>query len=115
MSVVEAFRQAYSAEPTTVWRAPGRVNLIGEHTDYNDGFVLPFAVPWGITAALSPRQDRTIRLLSLQSSGEPVVISDWDAAQGWTRYVVGVPAMLGERVQGADIAIDGDLPAGAGA
>ncbi|MEU4543047.1 galactokinase [Nonomuraea dietziae] len=114
MRVVEAFRQAYSAEPTTVWRAPGRVNLIGEHTDYNDGFVLPFAVPWGITAALSPRQDRTIRLLSLQSPGEPVVITDWDAAQGWTRYVVGVPAMLGERVQGADIAIDGDLPAGAG-
>ncbi|GAA2416091.1 galactokinase [Nonomuraea africana] len=114
MRVVEAFRQAYDAEPTTVWRAPGRVNLIGEHTDYNDGFVLPFAVPWGITAALSPRRDRTIRLLSLQSPGAPAVISDWDSAQGWTRYVVGVLAMLGEQVQGADIAIDGDLPAGAG-
>lgn len=114
MRVVEAFRGAYAAEPATVWRAPGRVNLIGEHTDYNDGFVLPFAVPWGITAALSPRTDGTIRLLSLQSPGDPEVIASWDTAKGWTRYVVGVLAMLGSRTRGADIVIDGDLPAGAG-
>ncbi|MFE3449066.1 galactokinase [Nonomuraea sp. NPDC059194] len=114
MRVVEAFRGAYAAEPATVWRAPGRVNLIGEHTDYNDGFVLPFAVPWGITAALSPRTDGTIRLMSMQSPGEPAVITSWESATGWTRYVVGVLAMLGSRTQGADIVIDGDLPAGAG-
>ncbi|MGW4468765.1 galactokinase [Nonomuraea sp. NPDC004354] len=114
MRVIEAFRGAYGAEPATVWRAPGRVNLIGEHTDYNDGFVLPFAVPWGVTAALSPRTDGTIRLLSLQSPGAPAVIETWESATGWTRYVVGVLAMLGSRVQGADIVIDGDLPAGAG-
>ncbi|MGV9302952.1 galactokinase [Nonomuraea sp. NPDC003727] len=114
MRVIEAFRGAYGAEPATVWRAPGRVNLIGEHTDYNDGFVLPFAVPWGVTAALSPRTDGTIRLLSLQSPGAPAVIETWESATGWTRYVVGVLAMLGSRVRGADIVIDGDLPAGAG-
>ncbi|TXK42529.1 galactokinase [Nonomuraea sp. C10] len=115
MRVVEAFRAAFGAEPATVWRAPGRVNLIGEHTDYNDGFVLPFAVPWGVTAAVSPRDDQTIRLLSLQaSSPEPVVLAARDDARGWTRYVVGVLAMLGDRVRGADIAVDGDVPQGAG-
>ncbi|WP_043627541.1 galactokinase [Nonomuraea candida] len=115
MRVVEAFRAAYGASPRTVWHAPGRVNLIGEHTDYNDGFVLPFAVPWGVTAALTPRDDDTIRLLSLQSdSGEPVTMASREESRGWTRYVVGVLAMLGDRVRGADIAIDGDIPAGAG-
>ncbi|MEV4356773.1 galactokinase [Nonomuraea sp. NPDC004186] len=114
MSVVEAFRAAYGASPQTVWRAPGRVNLIGEHTDYNDGFVLPFAVPWGVTAAITPRTDGTIRLLSLQAPGEPVTIPSHDQSAGWTRYVVGVFAMLGDRVRGADIAIDGDVPPGAG-
>ncbi|MFI6791487.1 galactokinase [Nonomuraea sp. NPDC050383] len=118
MRVVEAFSAAFGAEPRTVWHAPGRVNLIGEHTDYNDGFVLPFAVPWGVTAAVTPRGDGTIRLLSLQSGGEPVTIERHEDARGWTRYVVGVPAMLadrlGEPVPGADIAIDGDVPQGAG-
>ncbi|GGO66528.1 galactokinase [Nonomuraea cavernae] len=114
MRVVEAFRTAFGADPATVWHAPGRVNLIGEHTDYNDGFVLPFAVPWGVTAAISPRADRTIRLLSLQSSPGPITIAEHGDAQGWTRYVVGVLAMLGDQVPGADIAIDGDVPQGAG-
>ncbi|MED7926286.1 galactokinase [Nonomuraea sp. LP-02] len=114
MRVVEAFRAAFGADPQTVWRAPGRVNLIGEHTDYNDGFVLPFAVPWGVTAAVTPRADRTVRLLSLQSPGEPVTLATHEEAKGWTRYVVGVLAMLGDRVTGADIAIDGDVPQGAG-
>ncbi|NUW31680.1 galactokinase [Nonomuraea sp. SMC257] len=118
MLVVEAFRAAFGADPRTVWHAPGRVNLIGEHTDYNDGFVLPFAVPWGVTAAVTPRGDHTIRLLSLQSDGEPITIERHEDARGWTRYVVGVLAVLadrlGEPVPGADIAIDGDVPQGAG-
>ncbi|NUT08979.1 MAG: galactokinase [Nonomuraea sp.] len=114
MRVAEAFRAAFGADPQTVWRAPGRVNLIGEHTDYNDGFVLPFAVPWGVSAAVTPRTDQTIRLLSLQSPGAPIELSTREEATGWARYAVGVLAMLGDRVAGADIAVDGDVPQGAG-
>ncbi|GAA4044791.1 galactokinase [Nonomuraea soli] len=119
MGVVEAFRSAFGADPETVWRAPGRVNLIGEHTDYNDGFVLPFAVPWGVSAAVSRRDDGAIRLLSLQGAAEPVTLGTHEQATGWQRYVVGVPATLvsqglGVRAGGFDIAIDGDVPAGAG-
>ncbi|TMR09120.1 galactokinase [Nonomuraea turkmeniaca] len=114
MRVADAFRAAYGTSPQTVWHAPGRVNLIGEHTDYNDGFVLPFAVPWGVSAAVTPRTDKTVRLLSLQGHSEPVTIASHEESTGWTRYVVGVLAMLGDRVAGADIAIDGTIPAGAG-
>jgi galactokinase len=68
-----------------------------------------------VTAAITPRADGTIRLLSLQSpDGEPVTMTSRDQSKGWTRYVVGVLAMLGGRVAGADIAIDGDVPQGAG-
>ncbi|MET8154784.1 galactokinase [Sphaerisporangium sp. NPDC005289] len=124
MRAVDAFRAAYGREPERVWHAPGRVNLIGEHTDYNDGFVLPFAVPWGVTAAVALRDDDTIRLLSLQASGgdearvpEPLVITEFEQAEGWARYVVGVFWALrqaGHDVRGADVVIDGDVPRGAG-
>ncbi|AWS41589.1 galactokinase [Streptosporangium sp. 'caverna'] len=116
MRVVEAFRESYGVEPLGVWHAPGRVNLIGEHTDYNDGFVLPFAVPWGVTAAVAPREDDVIRLRSLQA-GEPLTIETLDQAEGWARYVVGVFWVLreaGHPVRGADLVIDGDVPQGAG-
>ncbi|MEU4403682.1 galactokinase [Streptosporangium sp. NPDC023963] len=116
MRVVEAFRDSYGTEPAGVWHAPGRVNLIGEHTDYNDGFVLPFALPWGVTAAVSPREDGVIRLRSLQA-GEPVTLATLDEAEGWARYVVGVFWVFrqgGQQVGGADVVIDGDVPRGAG-
>ncbi|WP_169944379.1 galactokinase [Microbispora sp. H11081] len=117
MRVVDAFRQAYGGEPAGVWHAPGRVNLIGEHTDYNDGFVLPFAVPWGVTAAVSPREDLTVRIASLQAPGEEQVLEDLGRAEGWARYPAGVVAVMrdaGLPVRGADIVVDGDVPKGAG-
>jgi galactokinase len=117
MGVVEAFRAAYGREPAGVWHAPGRVNLIGEHTDYNDGFVLPFAVPWGVTAAVGPRDDDVVELRSLQAPGEGVTLRDLDDAKGWARYPAGVIWALrgaGHPVKGADILVDGDVPRGAG-
>ncbi|MEU8269819.1 galactokinase [Sphaerisporangium sp. NPDC049002] len=123
MRAVDAFRAAFGREPEGAWHAPGRVNLIGEHTDYNDGFVLPFAVPWGVTAAVGRRDDDTITLLSLQAGGEggpagrPQVIQEYEQAEGWARYVVGVFWALrqaGHPVRGADLVIDGDVPQGAG-
>ncbi|GLW08677.1 galactokinase [Microtetraspora sp. NBRC 13810] len=117
MHVAEAFREAYGAAPHGVWHAPGRVNLIGEHTDYNDGLVLPFAVPWGVSAAVSPRADGVLRLLSVQMPGGPLTIADPGEAEGWARYAAGVVWALreaGHPVGGADVVIDGDLPRGAG-
>ncbi|GIH28241.1 galactokinase [Acrocarpospora phusangensis] len=115
MRIFDAFVDAYGSAPEGVWHAPGRVNLIGEHTDYNDGLVLPFAVPWGVTIAASPRQDDTIRLLSLQMGAQTV--EHLDEAHGWARYPVGVFWALrgnGLPVRGADLVIDGDIPEGAG-
>lgn len=63
-TVGERFRELYGAEPEGVWAAPGRVNLIGEHTDYNDGFVMPFALPHQAVAAVSRRDDGILRLHS---------------------------------------------------
>ncbi|GII75800.1 galactokinase [Sphaerisporangium rufum] len=122
MRAAEAFRATFGRAPEGVWHAPGRVNLIGEHTDYNDGFVLPFAVPWGVTAAVAARGDDTLRLLSLQAgdgadAGRPVELADLAAAEGWARYVAGVLWAMreaGHPVRGADIVVDGDVPQGAG-
>jgi galactokinase len=115
------FRDAFGAEPAGFWRAPGRVNLIGEHTDYNDGFVLPFAIDRATTIALSPRDDDRIRLIS--TFDEHVVESDVAAVaergfEGWSAYPLGVAWAIGERVPGAvrgfDVAVDSDVPVGAG-
>ncbi|GGP79582.1 galactokinase [Streptosporangium pseudovulgare] len=119
MRVVDAFRESFGTEPQGVWHAPGRVNLIGEHTDYNDGLVLPFAVPWGVTAAVSPRDDGVVRLRSLQAAepGGVETVEDPKGAAGWARYAVGVFWALreeGRPVRGADLVIDGNVPQGAG-
>ncbi|RJL21426.1 galactokinase [Bailinhaonella thermotolerans] len=115
----EAFREVYGQAPEGVWRAPGRVNLIGEHTDYNDGYVMPFAVPWGVTAAVSRREDGRVALASLQAPGREVTLDELvpGRVEGWAAYPAGVVWALRERglpVGGANILVDGDVPAGAG-
>ncbi|MEU1625745.1 galactokinase [Streptomyces sp. NPDC020096] len=116
------FRRVYQADPEGVWAAPGRVNLIGEHTDYNDGFVMPFALPHTTTAAVSRRTDG---LLRLHSSNDPAAavaelrIADLEpgAAEGWTAYPAGVVWALrgaGHHITGADIHYDSTVPVGAG-
>ena len=114
------FRDTFGEQPQGVWSAPGRVNLIGEHTDYNGGLCLPIALPHRTYAALSRRDDRHLRIVSAQ--GEDVVEIDLDevgpgSPQGWAAYVAGVPWALeraGHQVGGFDVAVDGRVPLGAG-
>jgi galactokinase len=117
----ELFLARFGAAPDGVWLAPGRANLMGEHTDYNDGFVLPFALSQGTTAAAGYRPDRRLVLCSRQEPGRDVELALDDLAPGqvtgWAAYLAGIAWALsaaGYQVPGACIAIDSDLPTGAG-
>jgi galactokinase len=114
-----AFLELYGAEPR-LFRAPGRVNLIGEHTDYNDGFVLPMALESATMLAASPRADRRVRVhsLTLKESAEFNLDQPGPTQRGiWLDYVEGVAQSLmggGAGLIGADLMIDSDVPVGAG-
>ncbi|MEW2405992.1 galactokinase [Streptomyces griseoviridis] len=119
--VRQGFVDLYGAEPEGVWSAPGRVNLIGEHTDYNDGFVMPFALPHVATAAVSRRDDGVLRLHSADVEGGAAELRlDALAPQtdrSWTAYPAGVVWALreaGHAVTGADIHLASTVPTGAG-
>ncbi|MFG3406557.1 galactokinase [Streptomyces sp. NPDC048142] len=115
------FAELYGAEPDGIWAAPGRVNLIGEYTDFNDGFVLPLALPHTARAAVSRRDDGVLRLYSCDVPGG-VVSLRVDAlvphsGHGWAAYPAGVVRALredGHPVTGADIALTSTVPTGAG-
>jgi galactokinase len=117
----ELFKARFGGAPDGVWLAPGRANLMGEHTDYNDGFVLPFALSQATTAAAARRTDGRLLLSSRQEPGGVVEITLDGLAPGtvtgWGAYAAGVAWALrsaGYQVPGACIAIDSDVPAGAG-
>jgi galactokinase len=105
-----------------VWRAPGRANLIGEHTDYNQGWVLPFALDIGVTVAAGRRDDGVLAICSRQAPGPPAELPVASlapgAVTGWAAYPAGVAWALreaGHRLAGgASLAVDSDLPQGAG-
>jgi len=118
------FRKAFDGEPTGVWAAPGRVNLIGEHTDYAGGLCLPVALPHRTYVALRPRDDGHVRLVSAQErtpwAGDLVDVGP-GRVDGWAGYVVGVAwamadglADAGVAVPGFDAAVDSCVPFGAG-
>jgi galactokinase len=104
---------------TARWQAPGRVNLIGEHTDYNDGFVLPFAIDAACTATAERRSDAVVRIRSAQRDGavELPLRELVPGAGGWAGYAAGVVWALREHgcaLDGVDLALDSTIPTGSG-
>ncbi len=115
----QKFVEIYGSEPR-VFRAPGRVNLIGEHTDYNGGFVLPMAIDKETAVVISAREDRKIRAFTsnLDEAGEFDLDNEKERKKGfWLNYVEGVARILertGAKLTGADMLIHSDVPTGAG-
>ncbi|MEY8875769.1 MAG: galactokinase [Leptothrix sp. (in: b-proteobacteria)] len=123
--VLASFADGFDAAPTVVVHAPGRVNLIGEHTDYNDGFVLPCAIDYHTLVAAQPRDDAVVRVVASDYGDKldefridtPIVPVTGHADLGWANYVRGmVKAMVddGLALRGAELAIGGNVPQGAG-
>jgi galactokinase len=121
------FSGEFGHPPDGLWSAPGRVNLIGEHTDYNDGFVFPIAIEKRTVAAASVRNDRRLRVASSSFPGIVEVSLDEldpDSLQGWAAYPLGVAWAMSQaagekgmptaRLAGLDLALSSDVPAGAG-
>jgi len=114
----EKFRKCYGGR-ARVYRAPGRINLIGEHTDYNDGFVMPAAIEFYVWIAIAPRNDRKLLLHSINFSETVEIDLQGGVAprNHWSDYVSGVAVMLeqaGHHLQGANLLIRGDVPIGSG-
>lgn len=117
------FEAVFGRAADGLWSAPGRVNLIGEHTDYNEGFVLPFAIDRRTVVALGVRDDRRVRVASTFADELAEIDLDAlapDALGGWSAYPLGVAWAFGEfgadlgAVPGVDLFIDSDVPVGAG-
>ena len=118
MSQIEKkFLETFGVEPDLVAAAPGRVNLIGEHIDYSDGFVLPFAIKDRTLVAARKRNDSTVRIASAQRRNKIVTVDISKVKPGlkgeWERYALGVLWALGVK-EGVDLLIDGHVPLGAG-
>jgi galactokinase len=114
-----AFSEQHGRNPVGIWAAPGRVNLIGEHTDYNDGYVMPFALPHRVLIAAAPRQDGTWSVTSLNNDSTKIFQpADLEPGMsGWQAYVAGVVWSLqeaGHQVGGTDLVLTSDVPEGAG-
>lgn len=119
MNITETFRKQFDAEPQVSVRAPGRVNLIGEHIDYSGGHVMPMALECAIEIAATPRTDGQYRLWSVQYEElyEGPITPERTDDHFWTNYVFGVVhefTKLGHEVTGFDAVIDGDIPTASG-
>ena len=116
---MQRFVRQFGASPQ-IYQAPGRVNLIGEHTDYNDGFVMPAAIGFCTRVAVSSRADRKLVIRSENYSDQ--VEFDLDRlpatpANHWSDYAIGVVEMLlqsGKKLNGMNLLVEGDVPQGAG-
>ena len=116
-SIEEKFLATFGEEPDLIAAAPGRVNLIGEHIDYSEGFVLPFAIKDRTLAAVRKRDDSIVRIASAQRRNKIVTVDIKDVKPGlkgeWERYALGVLWSMGVTT-GVDLLIDGHVPLGAG-
>jgi galactokinase len=117
--ILDRYHEQFGTEPRWVVRAPGRVNLIGEHTDYNDGFVLPLAIDRAVWIALRPRDDGQVVVHSLDyhNCGQFTLAGFQHEKAGWIEYLKGVAWSLqqsGFTLQGFEAVMAGDVPAGAG-
>ena len=121
-NVVDGFKQHFGGLPQILVQAPGRVNLIGEHTDYNGGFVLPCAINYQTCVGLGKRNDTKIKVIALDFHAQtdtfdltqPIQFND---NRMWTNYIRGVVDQLTKRdfdIGGCDIVISGNVPQGAG-
>ena len=116
----ERFRQLYDADPQAITKGPGRIDLMGHHTDYNDGFVLPVAISFEVLAAGRLREDRTIRAYSSNfDSMAEFSIDDigFDRVATWSNYLRGMLVYLkeaGVKLRGADLAVEGNVPVASG-
>lgn len=121
-AVKASFTQVLNYQPSHIIQAPGRVNLIGEHTDYNDGFVLPCAINYQTVVAAAKRDDSRVRVIAVDYDDQ---VDEFDLAEEitfqqdkmWANYIRGVVKFLlqrGYNIQGADLAVSGNVPQGAG-
>jgi galactokinase len=113
------FAERFGRPPAGAWAAPARVNLIGEHTDYNDGFVLPLAIDRRVTVAAARRDDDLLRLVSLQKGEARLRLGEVrpGAVDGWAAYAAGPLWSLrqdGVEVGGLDLVLESDVPIGSG-
>jgi len=118
--IAEAFVHVFGKKPAFIVRAPGRINLIGEHTDYNNGFVLPAAIDKAIYFAVAPRTDRLCKLYAadLDDAYEFSVDKPLKSSKSWANYLIGMVSELGSNGhvidKGFEVAFGGDVPNGAG-
>lgn len=117
--VLQEFKKKFDSDPIWITKSPGRVNLIGEHTDYNDGFVLPMAINYGTWVALQPRKDSRVNIFALDM-GESLDFDLNNIKRGdnsWQEYITGVAWALkeeGHQLSGWEGVFSGDVPIGAG-
>src|SRR4028119_413908 len=115
--VLNTFQTLYKEEPI-ITRSPGRVNIIGEHLDYNEGFVLPAAIDKAIYVGISKRNDDEVHLHSVDYNEDyQVSVQDLKPTKTWATYVLGVTDQLikrGHKISGFNVVLDGDVPVGAG-
>lgn len=117
----QLFTERFATDPTIIVRSPGRINLIGEHTDYNNGWVLPASIDKAVLFAAAPRTDNKIEIYAADLDDSDTIIADQQqeraAGKTWANYLRGMVAQLqlsGKKITGCNVVITGDIPLGAG-